>query len=393
MTGNGALHLNIFSAPASGVVSRLGFGAVVASFLMATLAGAQDGGTPPKVVVAAAYIEDIEREATFIGRGEAISKTDLIARVSGFVTEQVVTEGQMVSAGDLLFRIESEVYEAAVLAQEAALSRAEANLQLAEIELSRREQLVERGTISESEADIARANAKVAEADMKAATAALRRAEIDLQYTEIVAPFDGRIGRASVSVGTLVGPTSAPLATLVTGSPIYVTFSLSEPQLVTVLEQLDADVEGLVDSGKSPDVFVLLPNGSRMEEPGRVVFIDNRIDPATGTIALRAEFANEAGLIIDGGFVNVVIQALEPTPSVMVPQAAVQRDQRGDFVLVVTDQQLIEQRYVTLGPQIGTAVVAEDGLRSGEAVIVEGLQRVRPGVAVDAVLAGQPAGN
>jgi membrane fusion protein (multidrug efflux system) len=162
---------------------------------------------------------------------------------------------------------------------------------------------------------------------------------------------------------------------------------------LAVLERLETDMEGLLDNGKSPDVFVILPNGSRMEESGRIVFIDNQIDPATGTIALRAEFANEAGLILDGAFVNLIIQALEPTPSVMIPLAAVQRDQRGDFVLVVSDQQLIEQRYVTLGPQVGTAVVAEDGLRSGEAVIVEGLQRVRPGVAVDAVLASQPAGD
>ncbi len=387
------MYSNIFQMSIRRIVAQHLALPLVAFGLVATAAIAQEAGAPPKVVIAAAYIEDIEREATFIGRGEAISKADLIARVSGFVTEQVVTEGQKVQAGDVLFRIESDVYEAAVLAQEAALARAEANLALAEIELSRREQLVTRGTISESEADIARANAKVAEADVKAASAALRQAQIDLKYTEIVAPFDGRIGRSSVSVGTLVGPTSPPLATLVTGAPIYVTFALSEPQLVSVLERLDTDIEGLADNGRSPDVFVTLPNGTRLEEPGRVVFFDNRIDPTTGTIALRAEFANENGLIVDGAFVNVIIQALEPTPSVMVPQSAVQRDQRGDFVLVITDQQLVEQRYVTLGPQIGTAVVAEEGLRSGEAVIVEGLQRVRPGVAVDAVLAGQSDGN
>ena len=351
---------------------------------------AQDGdATAPRVVIAAAYVEDIEREASFIGRGEAISSTDLIARVSGFVTEQVVTEGQSVAEGDVLFRIEPDIYEAAVLSQEAALARAEANLELAEIELQRREQLVSRGTISESEADIARANAKVAEADLKAATAALQQAQIGLDYTEIDAPIDGRSGSASVSVGSLVGPNTAPIATLVTQAPIYVTFSLSEPELVTVLERLETDIEGLAANDASPDVFVILPNGTRLEEPGRVVFLDNRIDPNTGTISLRAEFANEAGLILDGAFVSVIIQALEPTPSVMVPQSALQRDQRGDFVLVVTDQQLVEQRYVTLGPQIETAVVVEDGLRSGEAVIVEGLQRVRPGVAVDAVLAGQ----
>ena len=152
-------------------------------------------------------------------------------------------------------------------------------------------------------------------------------------------------------------------------------------------------MEGLANNGASPDVFALLPNGDRIDEPGRVIFLDNRIDPVTGTLTVRAEFANTAGLLLDGAFVNLRIQALEPTPSVMIPQASVQRDQRGEFVLVVTDQQLVEQRYVTLGPQFEAEVVVEDGLRSGEAVIVEGLQRVRPGVEVDAVLAGQSDGN
>lgn len=360
--------------------------------LSASAAYAQDAPAP-KVVIAAAYIEDIEREASFIGRAEAISKTDLVARVSGFVTEQLVIEGDNVSEGDVLFKIESDTFEAAVLSSEASLARAQANLDLADIELARREELVSRGTISESEADVARANAKVADAEVKSAQAALQRAQIDLAHTEIIAPFDGRIGRASVSIGTLVGPSSPPLATLVTQAPIYVTFSLSEPQLVTVLERLETDVEGLAGNEASPDVFVTLPNGTRLEEAGRVVFLDNRIDPTTGTIALRAEFPNEKLLIIDGSFVSVIIQAIEPTPSVMVAQSALQRDQRGDFVLVVTDQQLVEQRYVTLGPQIETAVVVEDGLRPGESVIVEGLQRVRPGVAVDAVLAGQSSEN
>ena len=366
---------------------------MAAMLVQSSPATAQDQAAAPKVAISAAYTEDIEREATFIGRAEAISKTDLIARVSGFVVEQVFTEGQSVSTGDVLFRIESDAYQADVLSQEAAVARAEADLELANIELSRTLQLVDRGSIAESEGDIARANAKVAEASVKSAEAALSTAQLNLSYTEIVAPFDGRIGRSSVSVGSFVGPSSPPLATLVTQAPIYVNFSLSEPQLIGVLEQLETDVEGLAANGASPDVFVLLPNGQRIEEPGRVIFLDNRIDPVTGTITVRAEFSNSDGLLLDGAFVNLIIQALEPTPSVLVPQAALQRDQRGDFVLVVTDQQLVEQRYVTLGPQIETAVVVEDGLRSGEGVIVEGLQRVRPGVEVDAVMAGQSDGN
>jgi len=143
----------------------------------------------------------------------------------------------------------------------------------------------------------------------------------------------------------------------------------------------------------SPNVFVRLPNGEMLEEPGTIVFLDNRINPSTGTIALRAEFQNKRRMILDGGFLSIVIEELEPTLSVLIPQNAVQRDQRGDFVLVVTDQQLVEQRYVMLGPQEQTAVVVSDGLRSGESVIVDGLQRVRPGVEVNAVLTGTAQGN
>ena len=149
----------------------------------------------------------------------------------------------------------------------------------------------------------------------------------------------------------------------------------------------------LVESGRSPKVFVQLPDGTRLEEAGTVVFLDNRINPATGTISLRAEFANSRKMILDGSFVTVIIEALEPTLSVLVPQSAIQRDQRGPFVLVVTDQQRVEQRYIQLGPEEGTAIVVSDGLREGESVIVEGLQRVRPGVEVNAVLSGTGAGD
>ena len=169
---------------------------------------------------------------------------------------------------------------------------------------------------------------------------------------------------------------------------MYVTFSLSERQLLLMLERVGRGIDDLARSKVSPNVRVMLPGGSLLDEVGKIVFLDNRIDPSTGTIAMRAEFENARRMIIDGGFVSIVIEALEPTLSVLIPQNSVQRDQRGDFVLVVTDQALVEQRYVILGPQEGTAVVVAEGLREGESVITEGLQRVRPGVKVDAVLAG-----
>lgn len=356
------------------------------------IANAQEA-PPPKVTIAAAYEEELIREATFIGRGEASAKTELFARVSGIITEIVVQDGASVAAGDVIFRIDPETYRADVAAKQAAVQRAEANVTLEEIELVRKTELLRRETIAESELDIAQANAAVAKADLAAAQAALQEAELNLERTEIVAPFDGRLGRAEVSLGALVSPSTGPLATLVQETPMYVTFSLSEPQLLAVLERLDRGVDDLIESGASPNVFVRLPGGDMLEEAGVIVFLDNRINPSTGTIALRAEFKNNRRVILDGGFLSVVIEQLEPTLSVLIPQNAVQRDQRGDFVLVVTDQQLVEQRYVTLGPQEQTAVVVSEGLRSGESVIVEGLQRVRPGIEVNAVLTGSSQGD
>lgn len=353
----------------------------------------QDEGANPKVAIAAAYSEEIIEEARFLGRGEAVSKTEVLARVTGFVEEIAVADGTRVKAGDVLFRIEPDTYQANLASRQAELTRAEAELELAGLELNRKQQLVERDAVPLSEFDIARANQTIAEAKLASATAALRQAELELGYTEIKAPFDGRVGRINVSIGALVGPNSGPLVNVVSETPIYAEFSLSESQFADLLERLETDVNGPVRNGESPDVFVELPNGTVLEEAGRVIFIDNQIDPTTGTIALRAQFQNMRGLILDGAFVNIRIQALQPTPSLLVPQAAIQRDQRGDFVLIVTDQGLVEQRYVTLGRQIDAAVIVEEGMREGESVIVEGLQRVRPGVAVDAVLAGQGPEN
>jgi len=351
---------------------------------------AQDEAAAVKVSVAAAYNEDLIDEVTFIGRGRAIDRVEIVARVDGFLQEVLAGDGTEVEEGQLLYRIEPDAYEATVEARKADLAEAEANLELAGIELGRKKELVRRDASPVSEEDIAKANELVAEARVQAAQAAIRAAELDLSYTEISAPFAGRIGTTARSVGDIVGPTTPPLVTLIRERPMQVEFSLSEKQMLDYLERTRTEQKDNQESRNLPEVYLTLPNGTALEEPGKVVFIDNRIDPTTGTIALRAEFTNDRRLIIDGAFVDVTIQAVKPDTKLLVPQAAVQRDQRGDFVLIVTSDALVEQRYVTLGKQHETAVIVEDGMREGESVIVEGLQRVRPGVKVESVLAGQP---
>ncbi len=366
---------------------RLGFKSILFVLVTQSLVWAQQGPAP-KVTIAAAYSDELTEQVTFIGKGEAKDKIDIIARVSGFVEEILVKDGQEVSQGDILFRVEADTYEATLAARQADFAQARANLHLTEVELERKQELFDRDVGSEADRDVAFANNQVAIAGVQIAQAAIQRAQLDVDYTDVHAPFDGRAGKASVSVGELVGPTTKPLINLVRVAPIFVEFALTERQLINVMEEYQSNVDDAANEPKSRNVYVVLPNGDQLDEVGKVVFADNRIDPATGTIIVRAEFPNASGLIIDGSYLTVRIEDTEPTKVLMIPQASVQRDQRGDFVLVVGQQGTVEQRYVTLGRQVKTAVVVQDGMREGEAVIVEGLQKVRPGVAVDAVLSG-----
>jgi RND family efflux transporter MFP subunit len=363
---------------------------IVLLALATPLVAQQADPPPPKVTVTAAYSREITQEVSFIGRGEAIDKVDLVARVSGFLQEVRVENGAEVAAGDVLFRIEPDTYQAAVAAREADLASARASLELAGIELRRTEELVQRGSSPQSELDVARADQQSAEAAVKAADAALRQAELDLGYTEVTAPFGGRVGRIDRSEGDLVGPTTGPLVTLVREAPIFVAFSLSERQMVTLLQEIQENAGNGANMADGPAVHATLPNGTDLGETGTIAFADNRVDPTTGTVTIRAEFANTDRLIFDGAFLTVRIEARAPVERLLVPQASVQRDQQGDFVLVVNAQGMVEQRYVTTGDTVETDMIVTDGLREGEQVIVDGLQRVRPGVPVDAVIAGSP---
>lgn len=340
---------------------------------------------PPTVTVAGIASREVVRTSEFIGRVEAVDDVDLIARVEGFLLETLVEDGASVAAGDLLFRIEPENFAAAKARAVADLEQSRANLALAAIEIERDTKLLASDTIAQSRFDATRATRDAQAAIVEAKRADLRQAELNLTYTEIAAPFDGRIGKTRFSVGDVVGPASGPLASLMRISPVYVGFSLSEGEFFNAIERTDGQARKALNRENSPPVRLRLPNGEVFGETGWLVFADNKVDPATGTIALRAQFENARGFLLPGVFVNVEIDSKQAATRLLVPQAAVQRDQRGDFVLVVGADGLVEQRHITTGPQVETDFVVEDGLQEGESVIVEGLQRVRPGVPVKTV--------
>ncbi len=346
---------------------------------------AQDAPAP-KVSVMAAQETPIRVSETFIGRGEAIDKVDLVARVSGYLEEVLVKDGAEVSEGDLLFRIESSAYEATLETARAEVAKAEANLELAGLDLDRKQELFERGAVPEAERDTSRANELVAEAAVRAARASVQQAELNLSYTKIKAPFSGRAGRVNVSLGEVIAPGGKSLINLVREAPIYVTFSLNEKSYINVLQTIGADTDNNGDDAALPDVFVILPNNTELAEKGRMAFVDNRIDPATGSVAIRAQFENDHRLILDGSFLTVGLKAQETKNHITISQAAIQRDQQGPFVLVVEDSNLVTQRYIVTGDVMGTEIIVLEGLAEGQKVVVEGLQRIRPGVEVSPVL-------
>jgi len=361
-----------------------GLFAILALVLFGTNSHSQ-GVPPPAVIVKPVVSRSVTDTGSFIGRVVPVDKVEVVARVPGFVEQRNFTEGQIVKKGDLLFRIEQDTYKAAVDQQAANLAKAKANEINANLQLERNQALIKSQAVPQSTVDQLAAAEQSAKADILQAQALLEQAQINLAYTEIRSPIDGKIGIAKFTVGNLVQPSSGPIATIVSQDPIYVTFQPSEADVLAYkrwLAQTDRKNPHLA-------VHIKLPDGTIYPHPGLTNFLDVQVQPDTDTVTVRAQLPNSEGLLIPGGVVGVVVERGTPVESLLVPQSAVLLDQAGHYVLVVDGAKKVEQRRVTTGTEQGRDIVVTQGLKAGEIVIVEGVQKVRPGQVVSTSVAAE----
>ena len=349
--------------------------------LTGTAAAQQSSGTSaPAVTVFKVEQRDVTPSTSFTGRIEAMDKVDLRARVEGFLEQQLFTEGQEVKAGDLLFVIEKAPYKAEIENVEAAIARAQATLDRAELERRRQAELVRKQATAQAQLDDAAAASGEARADLRRQQANLTTAELNLGYTEIRAPIAGRVGRNNSAVGNFVGPQSGTLATIVSQDPMYVTFPVTQRQLLAVRK----DAAAASRDPTSMAVKIRLADGSLYDELGRLNFVDVQFNAGTDTVQVRATLPNPKDLLVDGQLVTALVETAQPQAALLIPQQAVQVDQAGRFVLKVDAENKVQVQRITVGAEQSGSYVVTNGLTVGERVITEGLQKVRPGIVVDA---------
>lgn len=321
------------------------------------------------------------RNQNYVGRISAVEDVTITAQISGYVKSRLFTEGETVEKGQLLYQIESSSYEAQVASAKAAIAQAKANVKKASLDYKRGEGLLPKGNISQSEFDALTSIKLGSEAELEAANAQLNVAQVNLSYTNIEAPISGRISESYVSIGDLVSPSSGTLTNIVTIDPIHASFTVSERERLNMgMESVDGGGEG---SSEKVEVHVTLENDQIYNQSGYIDFIDNRIDVTTGTLAMRAIFANPQQVLLPGQHVNVNIQEKKPIEVITIPRRAVQSDLQGDYVMIVKESDIAERRNVTLGKQVEEGVVILQGLNSDDVVITKGLQRVRNGMQVN----------
>lgn len=370
------------------LLHALGALGVAFALVLALPSRAQQSQAQGAVAVGTVYAElkPVADTADFVGRIEAIERVEIRARVKGFLEAVLFKEGDLVKEGQPLYHIEKGQFEAAVEQAKGALERSKAALALAELQRKRAEELLKRNAGTEVARDQAVAEEAGARGAITTDEANLRNAEINLGYTDIVSPIAGKVGRTNVTKGNVVGPDSGPLTTIVSQDPMYVTFPVSQREF------LETTADGQKREAGSLKVRIRFSDGSLYDQVGVINFVDVSVDKTTDTVNVRATIPNPRGVLIDGQLVRVIIESGKPEERVLIPQSALIADQQGVYVFVVEDGKAAVKR-LKLGGESGTDVVVEEGLAAGAQVIVEGLQGVRPGVAVRASPMPQSVGR
>ncbi|MCL6282559.1 efflux RND transporter periplasmic adaptor subunit [Ruegeria sp. 2012CJ41-6] len=345
-----------------------------------TAAAQTQDDAAPGVVVATVTSAVVQTADAYVGRVIAQQRVDLQARVEGILQEVNFIPGSQVSKGDVLFRIEQDVYEADVASARASVTGAEATAKGSDVVLKRNQNLLEKGDVPQSVVDGALADYGQDLAAVDQAKAALKLAQINLGYTEITSPLDGRIDWSSVDAGNVINSDSGVLATVTSVDPIYVSFFVSEGTLIDVRKK------GLIaDHAIKLKARIHLSDGSEYGTSGQVIYVGTQVRQDTDTIELRASFANPDGALLPGQFVSAFLEDAGATPSLTVPQSALQLDKDGHFVFVLDDKNMVHRQPVDTGQQIAGAWQITSGLKEGQKVVVQGLQKIHDGATVTPV--------
>ena len=356
-------------------------------------AGAAPGGAPPPAEVGVITVapQAVGLSTELPGRLEASRVAQVRARAAGILQKRLFTEGSDVKAGQLLFRIDAAPYQASAASAQASLARAQANLTQAKALADRYQPLLQANAISKQDYVNAVAAQKTAEADVATARATVQSAQINLGYATVTAPISGRIGRALVTEGALVGQGDAtPLATVQQIDPMYVNFTQSTTDVLRLRKAIASGQYKRVGADGA-SVRVILEDGTDYGTPGKLLFADLTVDPTSGQITLRAELPNPGGLLLPGMYVRVRLEQAQTESGIVLPQQAVSRGTSGDSVMVVAPDGKVATRPVRIGSAVNGQWVVLDGLKAGEQVMVDGFQKLRGNAPVKAVAWNPPA--
>ena len=364
-------------------------GLFISALLLSLLAACGDkksgapaaGGAPPPASVAVMTIEpeQLPMLTELPGRLEATRIAEVRARVAGIVQKRVFNEGSEVSAGQVLYRIDPAPFQAAYNSSEALLARAEANLSLANTKLNRYRALVESNAISKQEFDDLQSAQKLASADVTSARAALDVARLNLSYATVTAPISGRIGRALVTEGALVGQGDATnLALIQQLNPMFVTLTQSSVEM----RRLQETIAQSNNSKIKAKLTLVLEDGTLYDQQGQLLFSDVTVDPSSGSVSLRAQFPNPKNTLLPGTYVRVRLEQGVRPGTITVPQQAVMRTPDGSIVMTVNAEGKVAPRPVKTEGAYGTNWIVSQGLKQGDVIIVEGLQKAKPGATV-----------